>query len=94
VVGGLVLLVVAALSRRRGASARRVLPRVVLDAVAGACFGLGAIGLGALSVDQAVHHGAHGVGFFLSGALVALAAAAFFAVRATRTLMVTPRPVR
>jgi hypothetical protein len=89
-VGVLVLVVAAVVSRRRGHRAP-TLPAWLLDVVAAVCFGLGAAGLGAISVDQAVQHGARGPGFFLSGALVALAGAAVFGVRAVRTLFVIPR---
>lgn len=89
-VGVLVLVAAAMVSRRRGPRAP-TLPAWVLDGVAAVCFGLGAAGLGAASVDQAVQHGTRGLGFFLSGALVALVGAALFGVRAVRTLFAIPR---
>jgi hypothetical protein len=66
----------------------RVLPPGLVDALGAAAFAAGGVLLTGASVDQAVRgSGADGVGFFLSGAVVALAAAVVFCVRATRSLL-------
>jgi hypothetical protein len=65
-----------------------VLPRGLIDALGAAAFAAAAVVLTAASVDQAVTGvGGHGVGFFLSGALVSLTAAILFSTRATRALI-------
>lgn len=86
VVGVLVLGVYAVLRRRIPPAA--VLPRGLVDALGAAAFAAATVGLAGASVDQAVHGvGGHGVGFFLSGALVSLAGAVGFSVRAARALL-------
>jgi hypothetical protein len=85
--GALVFVAYRVVPRWRGAPFR-LLPPGLVDALGAAAFAAGAVLLTGMSIDQAVHGpGAHGVGFFLSGAVVALAGAVLFCVRATRTLL-------
>ena len=81
VLGGYVML-------RRSARPAVVLPRGLIDALGAAGFTAGAVVLIGASVDQAVTgvHG-HGVGFFLSGAVVSFIGAIAFSARATRALL-------
>lgn len=73
---------------RRFLPATVVLPGGLVDALGAAAFAAGAAVLIGASVDQAViGGGGHGVGFFLSGALVSLAGAVLFSARATRALL-------
>ncbi|MFN2560493.1 MAG: permease prefix domain 1-containing protein [Jatrophihabitans sp.] len=84
---GLLLLVGYALFARDRQPAV-VLPRGLVDALGAAAFTAAAVGLTGASIDQAVTGGgSSGVGFFLSGALVSLAAAIAFSARATRALL-------
>lgn len=83
---GLSLLVAHAVWRRR-ADPSRLLPAGLVDALGAAAFAAGAVGLAVLSADQAVRSGNRGVGFPLSGAVVALPAAVYFCVRAARALL-------
>lgn len=86
---GLIVLLGYALMRRR-VTPMAVLPAGLVDALGAAAFAAGAAVLTAASVDQAVRgHGADGVGFFLSGAVVSLAAAVVFSALATRKLLAT-----
>ena len=84
---GLLVLAGYALLRRRTAPAV-VLPRGLVDALGAAAFAAATAVLTATSIDQAVTGVAgHGVGFFLSGALVSLAGLVLFGARATRALL-------
>jgi hypothetical protein len=65
-----------------------VLPRGLVDTLGAAAFAAAAVALTAASVDQAITGvGGHGVGFFLSGAIVSLTGAILFSIRATRALL-------
>lgn len=64
-----------------------VLPRGLVDALGAAAFAAAVVVLTGASIDQAVTGGGHGVGFFLSGALVSLTGAILFSGRATRALL-------
>ena len=67
-----------------------VLPAGLVDALGAAAFAAGAAVLIGASVDQGVTTGGgHGVGFFLSGAIVSLAGAILFSARATRALLMS-----
>lgn len=84
---GLLVLAAYALLRRYSKPAA-VLPRGLVEALGAAAFAAAAVVLLGASVDQAaVGVGGHGVGFFLSGALVSLAGAILFSARATRALL-------
>ncbi|MGN6605925.1 MAG: permease prefix domain 1-containing protein [Jatrophihabitans sp.] len=84
---GLVLLGLAAAWRARRPRLG-VLPDGLVDALGAAAFTAATAALTGASIDQAVVGGSsHGVGFFLSGAVVALAAAVGFSVRAVRSLL-------
>ncbi len=89
VIAGLigVLLLLSYLAVRRAATSAPLLPAGLVDALGAAAFAAGTIGLAAASADQAMQTGTIGPGFALSGALVALPAAAYFAVRAARALL-------
>lgn len=90
VLAGVVGLVVLAgyVVLRRYARSETVLPSGLVDALGAAAFAAATVGLIAASVDQArIGIGGHGVGFFLSGALVSLAGAVLFCARATRALL-------
>lgn len=76
---------------RRRASSPPVLPAGLVDALGAAAFAAGTVALAIAAADQAVQGGADGVGFALSGALVALPATVYFCVRAARALL-TPIP--
>jgi len=83
---GAVLLVVHRVARPR-ATRPAVLPDGVVDVLGAAAFAGGTAVLAAAAIDQASQHGVQGVGFPLSGALVALPAAAYFGVRTARALL-------
>jgi MYXO-CTERM domain-containing protein len=83
--GLLVLLVYFALRRR--ASVPTALPRGLVDALGAAAFAAGTAGLAVVSADQLAQNGTSGVGFPLSGALVALPATVYFCIRASRALL-------
>lgn len=86
VVGLLVLAGYAVL--RRYTKPAGVLPAGLVDALGAAAFAAAAVVLTGASVDQAVTGaGGHGVGFFLSGALVSLAGTVLFCIRTTRALL-------
>ncbi len=86
VVGLLVLAGYAAL--RRWTKPAVVLPRGLVDALGAAGFAAAAVVLTSASADQAVTGvDGHGVGFFLSGALVSLAGVVLFCTRAARALL-------
>ncbi len=72
----------------RNAKPAVLLPRGLVDALGAAGFAAAALVLTGASLDQAVTGvGGHGVGFFLSGALVSLTGTILFSIRATRALM-------
>jgi hypothetical protein len=82
-----VLVLLAYLFWRRYARAPRVLPAGLVDALGAAAFAAGTAVLVSMSVDQAVQAGTAGVGFALSGAVVALPATLYFCFRAARALL-------
>lgn len=84
-VGLLVLLGYLVLRRR--ATAPPLLPAGLVDALGAAAFAAGTTGLAVVTADQAIQTGTSGVGFPLSGALVALPATVYFCARATRALL-------
>jgi hypothetical protein len=84
-VGMFVLLGYLALQRR--VSRPAVLPAGLVDALGAAAFAVGTAGLVIVSADQAIRTGTNGIGFALSGALVALPASVWFSVRAARALL-------
>ena len=59
----------------------------LVDALGAAAFAAGTAGLAIASADQAAQTGTPGVGFPLSGALVALPATVYFCIRAARALL-------
>ena len=75
------------LALRRRASSPSLLPAGLVDALGAAAFAAGTAGLAIASADQATQTGTPGVGFPLSGALVAFPASAYFCVRAARALL-------
>jgi hypothetical protein len=86
---GLVLLLGYRAWRRRTDSPP-VLPAGMVDALGAAAFAAGTAALAIVSVDQAAQTGTPGVGFPLSGALVALPATIYFCARAARALLPPP----
>jgi hypothetical protein len=72
---------------RRRASSAALLPVGLVDALGAAAFAAGTGVLTIAAVDQAVQNGTSGVGFALSGALIALPATVFFCVRAAKALL-------
>lgn len=73
---------------RRYSKPASVLPDGLVDALGAAAFAAAVLVLIGASVDQAVTGtGGHGVGFFLSGALVSLTGTVLFCTRATRALL-------
>lgn len=89
VIAGLagLLLLLGYLAWRRYAHVPRVLPAGLVDALGAAAFAAGTAVLAVASADQAVQTGTPGVGFPLSGALVALPATVYFCIRAARALL-------
>jgi hypothetical protein len=83
---GVLLLLAYAVWRRRG---RRdlLLPGGLVDALGAAAFAAATVGLAAAAIAQARQTGTDGVGFALSGAVVALPATGYFCVRAVRALL-------
>jgi hypothetical protein len=92
VIAGLVgmLLLLGYLGLRRRASFPPLLPPGLVDALGAAAFAAGTAGLAIVTVDQAAQTGTPGVGFPLSGALVALPATVYFCIRAARKLLPHP----
>lgn len=85
---GLVVLAVLGLVRRYRPRARlQVLPVAYVDLTGLIAFGGATVALGALSIGQVVQHSGHGAGFFLSGAIVSVAGAIVFGVRAVLGLL-------
>jgi hypothetical protein len=72
---------------RRHRTGPTVLPAGLVDALGAAAFAAGTAGLVIAAVDQAAQTGTPGVGFALSGAMVALPATVYFCVRAARALL-------
>jgi hypothetical protein len=89
VIAGLagLLMLLGYLALRRRASAPPVLPAGLVDTLGAAAFAAGTAALAVATADQAVQFGTPGVGFTLSGALVALPAAVYFCWRAARALL-------
>jgi hypothetical protein len=89
VIAGLVgvLVLLGYLALRRRLSTPPLLPAGLVDALGAAAFAAGTAGLAIASAYQAVQTGTPGVGFALSGALVALPAAVYFGIRAARALL-------
>ncbi len=89
VIAGLVgaCLLLGYLAVRRRVSSPPVLPAGLVDALGAAAFAAGTAVLALASANQAVRGGAPGVGFALSGALVALPATVYFCIRAARALL-------
>lgn len=83
---GMVLLLGYLVVRRR-AVRPSLLPPGMIDALGAAAFAAGTSVLAIASIDQAVQRGTQGVGFPLSGALVALPATVIFCARAVRALL-------
>jgi hypothetical protein len=91
---GLILLGATWLVQRRfgrRAATAGVLPVWLMDVLATAAFAVGAVVLVALSVDLAVQTGSSGVGFYLSGGIVAALGAIGFGVRSVQALL-APSP--
>lgn len=72
---------------RRLSGPSRVLPAGLVDALGAAAFAAATVVLTGTSIDQAATFGANGVGFFLSGAVVALAGTVLYCARAARSLL-------
>jgi hypothetical protein len=89
VIAGLVglFLLLGYLAWRRRASEAPLLPAGLIDALGAAAFAAATAVLAVVSVDQSVQTGTPGVGFPLSGALVALPACVYFCVRSARALI-------
>jgi hypothetical protein len=85
VIGLLVLLGYLAWQRR--GSSLRVLPAGLIDALGAAAFAAATIGLTIAASDQATQTGTPGVGFAVSGAVVALPATAYFCYRSALKLL-------
>ena len=83
---GVGLLIAHRLARPR-AERPSLLPAGLVEVLGAAAFAGGTALLVAAAIDQGTRHGVPGIGFPLSGALVALPAAAYFAVRSARALM-------
>ncbi|HET7172765.1 MAG TPA: permease prefix domain 1-containing protein [Nocardioidaceae bacterium] len=83
---GLVMLL-AYLGWRRYTTSVSRLPDGLVDALGAAAFAAGTAALAIASADQAAQTGTPGVGFPLSGAVVALPATVYFCVRAVRALL-------
>jgi hypothetical protein len=64
-----------------------LLPAGLVDALGAAAFAVATVGLAIVSADQAAQTGTAGVGFSLSGALVALPACVYFCIRSGRALL-------
>jgi hypothetical protein len=85
VVGLFVLLSYLAWQRR--GSRLRVLPAGLIDALGAAAFAAATIGLTIAASNQAAQTGTPGVGFAVSGAVVALPATAYFCHRSARNFL-------
>lgn len=90
-VAGLVL-VAGYFVLRRWTRPEPVLPAGLIDALGAAAFAAATVVLVGASIDQGVTGtGGHGVGFFLSGALIAVVGTVVFCSRATRALLTSHR---
>lgn len=89
VLAGLVglLLMLGYLAWRRRANHPSLLPAGLVDALGAAAFAAGTALLAIASAEQAARTGSAGVGFALSGAVVALPATGYFSLRAVRALL-------
>jgi len=89
VIAGLVglLLLLGYLGWRRHVRSPHLLPAGLVDALGAAAFAAATAGLAIASADQAAQTGTPGLGFPLSGALVALPATVYFCIRAARALL-------
>jgi hypothetical protein len=89
VIAGLVglVLLLGYLACRRRTSSPPVLPPGLVDALGAAAFAAATACLAIVSADQAIQTGTPGIGFPLSGAVVALPASVYFCVRAARALL-------
>jgi len=89
VLAGLVGLMVllGCLAWRRYRPRPALLPAGLVDGLGAAAFAAGTAGLVIVCSDQAAQTGTPGVGFALSGVLVALPAAVYFCVRSARALL-------
>jgi hypothetical protein len=89
VIAGLVgvVLLLGYLAWRRHIKSPPLLPPGLVDALGAAAFAAATTGLAIVSADQAAQTGTPGVGFPLSGALVALPATVYFCARAARALL-------
>lgn len=99
VIAGLVglMLLLGYLAWRRNTKSAPLLPTGLTEAVGAAAFAAGTTGLVIASADQAAQTGTPGVGFALSGAVVALPATVYFCIRTARALLpagTNPEPVR
>ena len=74
---------------RRHVRRPTLLPPGLVDALGAAAFTAGTAGLTIAAADQAAQTGTPGVGFALSGALVALPASVYFCICATRAVLRT-----
>jgi hypothetical protein len=88
-IAGLVglFLLLGYLTWRRHVHRPTLLSPGLVDALGAAAFAAGAAGLTIAAADQAAQTGTPGVGFPLSGALVALPASIYFCIRATRAVL-------
>jgi hypothetical protein len=75
------------LAWRRHRPRTPALPAGLVDALGAAAFAAATLGLSIISADQSVQTGTRGVGFALSGAIVALPACGYFCYRAARALL-------
>ena len=91
ILGGGILLACYLLARLRWRRGDEVLPKGLLPLAATAIFTTGALVLVVCTFTGGPFGAPAGPGTFLSGAIVALAVAAAFAVRARRDLRLTPR---
>lgn len=89
VLAGLVglFLLLGYLAWRRYRPRAALLPAGLVDALGAAAFAAGTAGLSIVSADQSARTGTPGVGFALSGAIVALPACVYFCHRAARALL-------
>ena len=89
VLAGLVglFLLLGYLAWRRYRPRTPLLPAGLVDALGAAAFAAGTAGLSIVCADQSAQTGTRGVGFALSGAIVALTACVYFCYRAARALL-------
>ena len=89
VIAGLVgmFVLLGCLVWRRHAGTTAMLPAGLVDALGAAAFAAGTVGLAIACADQAAQTGTQGLGFPLSGALVAFPATIYFCAHAARALL-------